>query len=39
MLSAAEGSGEPAPKKSMKDVLRTGAKKALLDWTRNAIGR
>ena len=31
--------GETALKKSMMDNYRTGAKKALLEWTKNAITR
>lgn len=31
--------GEPALKKSMMEKHRTSAKKALLEWTKNAITR
>lgn len=33
-----DSSGEPASKKTMRDS-RAGPKKALLDWTKNAITR
>lgn len=38
MLASLE-SGEPAAKKSMTETFRTGARKALLEWTKNAISR
>lgn len=33
------GGDEPASKRTMRESIRTGAKKALLDWTKNAITR
>ena len=37
MLSTLGANGEPASKRASLESMRKGAKKALLDWTKNAI--